>query len=113
MIFKGPSLQNYNILEQNFKIFNVMVPLCIDEMSIVKDHGGNCRVLHVRLECGPRNLEPASVSLGCAAFLPVLQKTFIRDCDMLDLMPGTEMMRNAWVGIPVCLESWISVNNHG
>lgn len=50
------------------------------------------------------------MSFGCAASLPkslFIQKTLTRDCNVLDLIPGSEMIRNAWMGISVCLGSQV------
>ena len=95
----GPGLQNYNILEQRH--FNVIILPCIDKMSIVQDHWWKCRALNVYPEYGPGNLEPASMSLGCAASLPkplFIQKTIL-GTDMSELVPGDEMIRNKWMGV--------------
>ena len=103
----SPRLQNYSILV--LKSFSGINLSWTNEMSIVIDHCWNCRA-RARPECGPGNPRPVFVPLGCATCLPkslFLQKTFARDCGMLDVMPGREMVRNAWVGISVCLGSQI------
>lgn len=74
---------------------------CTNEMSIVKDYCQNCTA-QVPPECHPGNPGPVFVPLGCTAHLPeslLTQKSFARDCSVLDFMPGSEMVRNAWMGI--------------
>ena len=49
---------------------------------------------------------PLSMTSGCASSLPkslLIQKTFIRVCGRLDIIPGNKMIRNAWMGF---LSAW-------
>lgn len=99
----GSSLWNYDSLKQ--KDCNVMSPPVLMRRPLLKtiaETAGLCKFFQDVVQ-ETQGL-PLSMTLGCASSLPKLlfvQETFIRDCDMLDRIPGNEAIRNAWVGISV------------